>query len=76
MRLSGGGARHNLDEITPRLIKRRINDDNASEIPVVTSCRGVPFVGRIINNSTREQQFIIAKNDSMMNPRRKLINFV
>lgn len=68
MRLVGGGERQSFDEITPRLIKRRINDDRASEIPVVTSCRGVPLTGFMTSKSTSEQQFIIAKNDSMIKP--------
>lgn len=68
MRLSGGGARHNLDDITPRLIKSRINDDNANEIPVVTSCSGVPLTGLMNNKSTSAQQFIIAKIVSIMKP--------
>lgn len=66
--MSGGGALQSLDEITPRLIKSRINDDNANEIPVVTSCRGVPLTGFMNNKSISAQQFIKAKIVSIIKP--------
>lgn len=68
MRLSGGGARHNLDEITPRLIKSKINDDKANEMPVVTSCNGVPLTGCRMSKRTSAQQFIIANIVSIIKP--------
>lgn len=68
MRLSGGGDRQRRDDKTPRLIKSKINDERASEIPVVTSCKGVPLTGLVISRSTNAQQFIIAKIVSIINP--------
>ena len=68
MRLSGGGERHNLDEMTPRLIKSSINDDSANDMPVVTSWSGKPLTGFIMSRTVSAPQFIIAKNVIMMKP--------
>lgn len=68
MRLSGGGERQSLEDMTPRLINSSINNDSANEIPVVTSCSGVPLMGFMSNSIANAQQFIIAKSVIIMKP--------
>lgn len=56
-RLSGGGAIHQRDVITPKLINNIIRDDRPRITPVVKSCKGVPGYGLSPSSTNRPQQF-------------------
>lgn len=56
-RLSGGGAMHHFDVITPKLITSKINDDSARMTPDVISCNGDPGYGTSQNKTNNPQQF-------------------
>ena len=54
--LSGGGARHSLVVITPKLVSKSISDDIPSMTPVVTSFKGVPAIGLSVIRINKPQQ--------------------
>lgn len=57
-----------FDVITPKLIKSNVSEDNPRVIPVVTSCKGSPLIGRNDNSTRRPQQFINEKHVTKMYP--------